>query len=61
MKFTSTREFREKLAAYLEAAEGDETVYILRPGGKVLKVSRVPEGDLEQVISLAKGKSKVVH
>ena len=45
MKIVTNRAFRAHMNHYLSCAE-EETVYITRPGGKLLMISPVPVGDV---------------
>ena len=49
MKIASIRAFRAHLNHYLSCAE-DETVYVTRPGGRLLMISPVPKGDVESIL-----------
>lgn len=57
MKVINTREFRANLSQYCELAE-NETVYIRRPGKKLIQLTLAPKGDAE-MISKLNGKDKV--
>lgn len=49
MILVSSKAFRARLAEFSARAE-TETVYITRPGGRLLMLSGVPEGDRAQVL-----------
>ena len=46
MKIVTTKKFRATLQHYLDQAR-EETVYITRPGGKLLMLLSVPDQDVE--------------
>ena len=52
MKIVTSKAFRARLAEYSARAE-IETIYITRPGGRLLQLTAVPEGDREQIIAVA--------
>lgn len=49
MKIASIRAFRAHLNHYLSCAE-DETVFVTRPGGRLLMITPVPKGDVESIL-----------
>lgn len=48
MKITSIRSFRANLNHYLSCAE-EEIVFVTRPGGKLLMITHIPEGDVDMI------------
>lgn len=48
MKITTTKRFRAELNHYLNCAQ-EETVYITRPGKRLLMVTAVPIGDVAAI------------
>lgn len=48
MKIVTTKAFRANLNHYLTCSQ-EETVYITRPGGKLLMISPVPDGDVQHI------------
>lgn len=52
MKVVSSKAFRARLAEFSARAER-ETIYITRPGNRLLQLSAVPEGDISQILSAA--------
>ena len=48
MKIATTRAFRARMNHYLSCAE-EETVYITRPGGKLVMISSVPKSDVQLI------------
>lgn len=57
MKLVSSKAFRARLAEFCKVAES-ESVYISRPGGRLLVLSAVPEGDIRQILRTAGKKEK---
>lgn len=57
MKLFSSKAFRARFPECAGIAER-EVVYIERPGGRLLQLTVVPEGDIKQILSLL-GQSKV--
>lgn len=49
MILVSSKAFRARLAEFSTRAES-ETVYITRPGGRLLMLTAVPEGDRKQIL-----------
>jgi len=49
MILVSSKAFRARLAEFSARAE-TETVYITRPGGRLLQLTVVPEGDCKQIL-----------
>lgn len=49
MKIATNRAFRAHMNHYFSCAE-EETVFITRPGGKLLMISPVPKGDVESIM-----------
>ncbi|MBQ9174311.1 MAG: hypothetical protein IJ161_11335 [Bacteroidales bacterium] len=49
MKLVSSKAFRARLPEFSRLAE-TETIYISRPGGKLLMLSAVPKGDRKQIL-----------
>ena len=52
MKVVSSKAFRARLAEFSARAE-QETIYITRPGGRLLQLTAVPEGDIKQIMKAA--------
>ncbi|MDD5952024.1 MAG: hypothetical protein PUC53_09245 [Bacteroidales bacterium] len=48
MKIVTTKAFRANLNHYLTCAQ-EETVYVTRPGGKLLMITPVPVGDVKNI------------
>ena len=49
MKLVSSKAFRARLAEFSALAES-ETIFISRPGGRLLQLTAVPEGDKKQIL-----------
>ena len=49
MKLVSSKAFRARLQEFSDLAE-KETIYITRPGGRLLMLSCVPNGDRKQIL-----------
>ena len=49
MKLVSSKAFRSRISEFSRLAE-KETIYITRPGGRLLMLSSVPEGDRKQIL-----------
>lgn len=49
MRLVTTKAFRARLSEFARLAE-TETVYVLRPGNQLLKLSAVPDGDKVQIL-----------
>ena len=48
MKIITTREFRRNMASCMKVAE-IETVYVKRPGNKVIQLSLLPQKDAHDI------------
>ena len=48
MKIATTRAFRARMNHSLSCAE-EETVYVTRPGGKLVMISPVPNSDVQLI------------
>lgn len=49
MKLVTSKAFRARFAEFSARAEL-ETIYITRPGGRLLQLTAVPEGDIRQIL-----------
>lgn len=58
MRIYSTREFRRKLAQCLAEA-ATETIYVDRPGHKLIQLVLVPAEDVKTIKAQSKSKTKV--
>lgn len=57
MILVTSKAFRARLAEFTARAE-NETVYITRPGGRLLQLTVVPEGDRKQILRTIGEKEK---
>ena len=51
MKIYNAREFRKRQAHCMDEAES-ETVYVRRPGNKLVQLSMVPEKDAKEIMAI---------
>lgn len=49
MKLVTSKAFRARFAEFSARAE-QETIFITRPGGRLLQLTVVPEGDMKQIL-----------
>ncbi|MBR5174307.1 MAG: hypothetical protein IKW89_00070 [Bacteroidales bacterium] len=59
MKLVSSKAFRSRISEFSQLAE-KETIYITRPGGRLLMLSSVPEGDRKQILRTVGQKDTLV-
>ena len=59
MKLVSSKAFRSRISEFANLAE-KETIYITRPGGRLLMLSAVPEGDKKQILRTVGEKDTMV-
>ena len=60
MILVTTKAFRARIAEFATRAES-ETIYITRPGGRMLMLSSVPEGDRKHLRQLKLAKETDIN